>query len=125
MDEPKPTTQPSGSADGDVSQDARTFGMLAHLLGLFTSFLGPLIIWLVKKGEHPFIDDQAKEALNFQLTLLIAYAAALPISLVTCGYGALLYPALFVLQIILGVIGTVKSNGGECFRYPFAIRLIK
>lgn len=125
MDEPKPSARPSEGPDSDVSQDARTFGMLAHLLGMFTAFLGPLIIWLIKKGEHPFIDDQAKEALNFQLTLLIAYAVALPISLLTCGYGAILYPVLFVVQIIFSLLGTVKSYEGEWFRYPFAIRLIK
>ena len=56
----------------EVSKDARMWAMLCHLLGLFTCFIGPLIIWLIKKDEDPFIDDQGKEALNFQITVAIA-----------------------------------------------------
>ena len=70
MAEIKETPKPT-----ETSKDARMWGMLCHLLGLFTSFVGPLIIWLLKKAEDPFIDDQGKEALNFQITLAIAFIA--------------------------------------------------
>jgi len=123
MDEPKPTTQPSGSADGDVSQDARTFGMLAHLLGLFTGFLGPLIIWLIKKDEHWFIDDQGKEALNFQIMVNIGYVVSIPLTLLCVGYLTLL--ALWVLSLVFSILGAVAANKGETYRYPLNIRIIK
>ena len=59
---------------GKLSEkDDRTFGMLAHLLGAFTSFVGPLVIWMIKKEESPFVDDQGKEALNFQITIGLGY----------------------------------------------------
>ena len=55
----------------EFPKDVANLAMLAHLLGALVGFLGPLILWVVKKDEHEFIDDQSKEALNFQLTLLI------------------------------------------------------
>src|SRR4051794_33293223 len=55
-------------------KDSITMGMLCHLLGIFTSFLGPLIIWLMKKDQSPWVDDQGKESLNFQIVALIATA---------------------------------------------------
>ena len=99
--------------------------MLAHLLGALLGFIGPLIIWLVKKDDHPFIDDQGKEALNFQLTVLIWYVGATVITMVTCGF---LFFVMFVpmlLQIIFGIIGTVQANNGLYYRYPMSIRFIK
>jgi uncharacterized Tic20 family protein len=128
MDEPKPNADTPDVPDvqGDeLSKDACTFGMLAHLLGAIIGFLGPLIIWLIKKDEHPFVDDQGKEALNFHLTLLIVYAGLVIVSFVTCGIGALLYPFVYLVQIIFGIIGAVKANGGELYRYPFNIRMIQ
>src|ERR1043165_9293283 len=66
-------TKPSNAYAGPApDKDAVTMGMLCHLLGIFTWFLGPLIIWLIKKDQHPFVDDQGKESLNFQITTAIA-----------------------------------------------------
>src|SRR4051812_11305473 len=67
---PTPYTGPAPTPDD------KTMAMLAHLLGIVTGFVGPLIIWLVKKDQSPFVDDQGKEALNFQLTLLIGWLVA-------------------------------------------------
>ena len=109
---------------GKLSEkDDRTFGMLAHLLGLFTGFVGPLVIWLVKKDESPFVDDQGKEALNFQICMTIGivvsyFAMALFI-------GCLTFPALLVANLVLSIMATVKANEGVVYRYPFNIRLIK
>ena len=122
MDEPEEKREPE--IDGEIPKDACTFAMLAHLLGAILGFLGPLIIWLVKKDEHPFVDDQAKEALNFHITLLIVYAGLVVVSVVTCGFGALLYPMVYLAQIIFGILGTVQANGGEYYRYPVTIRLV-
>jgi uncharacterized Tic20 family protein len=104
-------------------KDSKTMALLAHLLGSFTGFLGPLIIWLLKKDTSPFVDDQAKEALNFQLTILIGY--------VICGFlthmciGFILFPILFLVNLFLAIIATTKANSGIAYRYPFAIRVIK
>lgn len=100
--------------------------MLAHILGGVTNFLGPLIIWLIKKDESPFVNDQGKEALNFQITVAIGYVAALIlgfIPIVQC-LAALLYPALWVAGLVFGILGGLEANKGKAYRYPFALRLI-
>lgn len=132
--EPEPAAQPEQEPApaasepppvGDVSKDARTMGMLCHLLGIFTCFIGPLVIWLIKKDEMPFVDDQGKEALNFQITLTIAYVVATVLAAITCGIGAVLYPVLWVVALIFGIMGTMKANEGVAYRYPVTIRFIK
>jgi len=107
----------------EVSKDARTFAMLAHLLAIFTSFLGPLVIWLVKKDEHPFVDEQGKEALNFQITVAIAYIVAGLLSFLCIGF--LLFPAVWVVNLIFCIMACVAVNKGEHYRYPVSIRFIK
>jgi uncharacterized Tic20 family protein len=132
MDEPTRDKEqiPESGWASEPDQEARTMAMLAHLLGAFLSFLGPLIIWLIKKDDDEFIDEQGKEALNFQLTLLIAYVAAgvlwMMVSVVTCGIGAFVPLPLLVtvLQVVFGVIGAVSANRGEHYRYPMTIRMI-
>lgn len=108
-----------------VSKDARTMALLAHILGIFTSFVVPLIIYLIKKDEDAFIADQSKEALNFHITVIIAYFAVIVISIITVGFGALLFPVLGLGVLVLGIIAALKANDGIAYRYPFAIRLIK
>lgn len=105
--------------------DSRTMAMLTHLLGIFTGFLGPLIIWLVKKDEKPFVDDQGKEALNFHLTMLIASLAISLLGCLTLGLGFLLIIPLVAIVIIFGILGTIAANKGEAYRYPVNIRMIR
>lgn len=107
----------------EQSSDARTFAMLCHLSGLFVGFLGPLIIWLIKRDEHPFVDDQGKEALNFQITVLLALVASA--ILVIMLIGLLLLPIVGVAALILSIIGAIEANKGAAYRYPVNIRLIK
>jgi uncharacterized Tic20 family protein len=124
-DKTPPPAAGAPQAAGGLSKDVCTMAMLAHLLGALLGFIGPLIIWLIKKDEHPFIDDQGKEALNFQLTVLIWYVGAAVISTVSCG---VLFFVMFVpmlIQIIFGIIGTVQANNGVYYRYPMSIRFIK
>ena len=103
--------------------DSKTMGMLCHLLSIFTSFIGPLIIWLVKKDTSPFVDDQGKESLNFQLTILIGYLIG---GATSCLFiGLLILPAVWILALVFAIIATMKANNGEAYRYPFALRLIK
>ena len=102
--------------------EERTLGMLAHLLGVFW-FIGPLIIWLIKKDQSPFVDDQGKEALNFQLTLLIADVIGIATSFICIGL--VILPIVWAVRIIFCILGAVKAYQGVAYRYPFAIRMIK
>jgi uncharacterized Tic20 family protein len=112
-------------------ENQRVMGMLAHLLALcgfvgvpFGNFLGPLVIWLIKKEEMPFVDDQGKESLNFQITVLIA---AIVISPTICllGLGIVLLIALAVAAVVLTILASVKASQGVYYRYPWSMRLIK
>lgn len=112
-----------------VTADDRNMGMLCHLLGIFTGFLGPLILWLVKKDESKFVNYHGREALNFHITVFLVSMASIfviiPLSIV--GIGFLLMPILFVIPIlalIVEIMACVAANRGEWYRYPFCLRLI-
>lgn len=97
--------------------------MLSHLLAVLTGIIGPLLIWLLKKDQHPFIDDQGKQALNFQLTLLIAYVIAM---LTWCLIiGMVLALVILVAHLVFTIIAAIKANKGIAYRYPFAAQFIK
>ena len=125
---------------GGPSQEERQWAMFAHLSallgGLLTSaiggwgfFLGPLVIWLMKKDTMPFVADQAKEALNFNITVSAVFLALLVLSLLTLGIGFLItLPIMLIVGIaalVLIIMAAIKANEGVAYRYPFAIRLVK
>ncbi|MDB5302106.1 MAG: hypothetical protein JWO87_3769 [Phycisphaerales bacterium] len=111
-----------GYAGPPPSKEEQTLGLLVHLLGII-GFLGPLIIWLIKKDQSPFINDQGKEALNFHLTMLIGIVAGI---LTACiGVGLVILPAVWVLSVVFSIIGGMKANQGIAYRYPVTIRFIK
>ena len=132
--EPAPSSIPASAlpagnvalGQGTLSvADEKTMGMLAHILGGVTNFLGPLLIWLIKKDESPFVNDQGKEALNFQITVGIGFVVSFILWIVTGGCASLLLtPALWIGSIIFGVLGGLEANKGIVYRYPFALRLI-
>ncbi|MBO9715494.1 MAG: DUF4870 domain-containing protein [Pseudoxanthomonas sp.] len=109
------------------------FGHLSALIGLFTggigNIVGPLVIWLVKKDTLPFAGEQAKEALNFNITLLIAAVALVLVTVVTFGIGIILTGPIGALLglawLVLTILAGVKANEGVAYRYPFTLRLIK
>jgi len=103
--------------------DDRNMATIAHVLGIVTGFIGPLIIWLLKKDQSPFVEDQGKEALNFQLTLLIGWIIAGASTAICIGF--VLMPAVLVCAIIFGIMGAMATNKGEAYRYPLNIRFIK
>jgi len=112
-----------------VSPNARTWIVLCHasaLLGLFFHFLGhifgPLIVWLVKRGESTEIDAHGKESLNFQLSMLIYDAVAAILCLVLIGFPILIL--LWVLNTVFVIIASVKASEGQLYRYPFTIRFV-
>lgn len=118
---------------GATTHDDRTMGMLVHLLGLLTGIIGVLILWLVKKNESRFVDHHGKEALNFQLTLLVYMicfmALAFILAVVTMGLGMfVVFPLIFVISIgalVLEILACMAANRGEWHRYPMTIRFIK
>lgn len=110
---------------GGVSSDDKTMAMLAHILGAVIWVIGPLIIWMMKKDQSQFVDYHGKEALNFQITMTIAWIAVSIISTVTLGLGCILYPVLWIGGLILCVMAGMAANKGEWNKYPINIRLIK
>ena len=103
---------------------------LAGLVVPFGNLLGPLIIWQMKRNEFPSVDEHGKEALSFQISiliyLLVGGAAAFALSFFCVGF--LLIPVLVVIGVgglIYAVIGGIKANDGVMYRYPFNLRLIK
>jgi uncharacterized protein len=126
MDEQNQTNQPAqpaGSQNVEVSNDAKNMAVLCHLLGIFTCFVGPLVIWLLKKDEMPFVDHHGKEALNFQITVAIALPAA--VISVFCLIGRFLVPIIGVLDLIFCIVACLAASKGEYYKYPLCLRLIK
>ncbi|MFI6734549.1 DUF4870 domain-containing protein [Nonomuraea sp. NPDC050451] len=102
--------------------DDTTMAMLSHLLGLLVSWVGPLIIYLMKKDESPYVRDQAAEALNFQITMFIGYVISGFLMIIFIG--VLLLPVVWILSLIFHIQAAMATNKGERYRYPFAVRLI-
>ncbi|NOX98831.1 MAG: DUF4870 domain-containing protein [Verrucomicrobia bacterium] len=106
--------------------------MLVHLLGAFTSVVGPLVIWLIKKEESPFVEDQGREALNFQITIALGYLVlmftSIPLVLIPIIGGCvatLLWYALGITGVIFSILACLKANEGIAYRYPVALRFLK
>ncbi len=117
-----------------MNRDARMWAMLCHLAGFafllpvipfIGSVVGPLIVWLIKKDQYPFVNEQGKEAVNFQITMLI-YAAVSLIFWFIC-IGVFLTLAVGIVDIALIIIAAIKVNDGIHYRYPYPliIRFIK
>ncbi|HJS06274.1 MAG TPA: DUF4870 domain-containing protein [Pirellulales bacterium] len=128
------STIPEASASppkpaGDPTADERQWALIAHLSGLIASavggmaFLGPLIVWLVKKDQSVFVADQAKEALNFQIAVTIAIIVTGVIGFLTC-VGFLLLPVIGIGSLVFSIIAAMEANKGVAYRYPYTIRLI-
>jgi len=109
---PPPSDQPAPQPPGGAPTRDTTFAWLAHLLGLFTWFIGPLVIWLVKKDEDKYAAFHGKQAMVFQ----IAVAVVETICAVTC-VGIVLLPVIGVGALVYAIIGTIKTSKGEVFKY--------
>ena len=119
----------SSSSDTGLSAEERQWGMFAHLSALvgfvipFGTLIGPLIIWQMKKSEMPYVDEQGKEALNFQITVAIAIAVCILLMFILIGF--LLMPIVGIGALVLTVIGGIKANEGNGYQYPICWRIIK
>jgi len=122
-------TSPSLPPAAPRVANVRTWCVLCHasaLLGLFFHFLGhilgPLIVWLAKRGDSSEIDAYGKESLNFQISMLIYDAIAAVLCIILIGIPLLI--ALWVLNTVLVIIASIKASEGQFYRYPFTIRFI-
>jgi len=111
------------------SKEARQWAMFCHLSALlgiwipFGTLIGPLVLWQLKRESDTFIDAQGKEALNFQITVAIASAISLLLMIVVIGF--FLFGLVAIGALVLTIIGGVKANEGQPYRYPFTWRLVK
>ena len=99
------------------------WAIFAHLGGVFMSWLVPLVIWLVFRDRSWFIADQAKEALNFQITLFIGYAISVVLAVNIIG--AIMAPVIAIMSLVFAIIAAVTASRHETYRYPICIRFIK
>ena len=123
---------PAAAVTISPSKDERLWAMIAHLSAFAAYFtvvghlLGPLIIWLSKRDGNPFVDDQGKEALNFQISWSIYMIANFLLFITVIG-AIIAIPVFFVLpvfHIVCMIIAAIKANDGTAFRYPLCIRFL-
>lgn len=105
------------------STDECNLAMLAHLLGIFSSFVGPLVIWLLHRNRDSFVGEQVTEALNFQITMALGLFLGGMLFFILIGL--FLIPLLLVINFILCIIGAIAASKGQSYRYPFALRLVR
>lgn len=117
-------------ADRETNRDARMWAMFSHLAGLagfvmpaVGCVVGPLVVWLIKKEEFPFVDEQGKEAVNFQISMFI-YAFVAGLLWFVC-IGIVLLPLVGIIDIVFLIVAAIKANDGQHYRYPLTIRFIK
>jgi uncharacterized Tic20 family protein len=126
-----------GPPGKESNKDARMWAMFCHLAGLCAllpivpiigGVLGPLVLWQVKKEEFDFVNDQGKEAVNFQISILLYSLIGSIVCGITC-VGIPLIPFVLgiigILDIVFLIIASIKANDGERYRYPLTIRFIK
>lgn len=135
-----PHVEATPNASG-ISAEERQWAMFAHLAALVGGVvtagwaaslgcvIGPLVVWLMKKETMPFVDDQGKEALNFNITVGIVFLVLFILTFVTFGIGILLTGPLMLIVglawLVVTIIAAIKSHEGVAYRYPFALRLVK
>ena len=133
-----PVNERGRAYDPDTTDDERTYALmlhlslLAHVVLTFIAIVIPIVMWQVKKNESPFLDDHGREAVNFQISLII-WSIVLPIiaalvGVITCGVGLILLIPAALLPYIVGVIGMIQAaqaaNRGEFYRYPMTFRFV-
>jgi hypothetical protein len=125
-----PTGVQETAAGKEVNKDARMWAMFCHLAGLagllvpiVGNIVAPLVIWQIKKDDFPFVDQQGKEAVNFQISMSIYGFVAALLCFVCIGIPLLV--AVYIVDVVFLLIAAVKANNGFHYRYPLTIRFIK
>lgn len=122
----------AGPPPGEPNQEEINLALISHLSGCIgivagglIGFVGPLIVYLWKKDTSAFVESQSKEALNFQITLLLLGVVCGIVVAASCGF---LFPVLFLpalLQLIFGIIAALAVRDGQPYRYPYTLRLLR
>jgi len=107
---------------GAPTPDEKNIAVLTHLAGTIFSIFPSLIVWLLKKDNSTYIGEQAREALNFQITVLIAYAISSVLIVILIGFLAM--GIVWLGNIVLCILAAVAASKGEHYRYPLTLRLI-
>ncbi|WP_166972173.1 DUF4870 domain-containing protein [Brevibacterium atlanticum] len=116
---------PGSAGFWQPSPSERSTSTWTQVGAIFTAWIVPLIVFLVKKDESPFIREQARQSLNFQLTLIIAYIVADIFAVITFGFGAILYFVIWIVALVFMIIAAVAANKGEVYKVPMSIQLVK
>ncbi|HEX7340514.1 MAG TPA: DUF4870 domain-containing protein [Rhodanobacteraceae bacterium] len=119
-----PPEDPREDAAPAISTDDRNLAMLTHLSGIVFAFLVPLVVWLLHKDrtDKDYLLAEAKEALNFQITVFIAYVICWVLTVIVIG--AVLFWLVWLVNLILCIMAAVEVNKSGTYRYPFALRLV-
>ncbi len=104
------------------TSDEKTMAMLSHILTLVAGFIAPLVIYLIKRDESPYVRKHAAESLNFQISVAIYAVVSIPLIFIIVGVFTLI--AIGILAFVLAIVATVKANEGQFFKYPLTIRLV-
>lgn len=111
-----------------LDETQRNIAVGCHLLGFlglvvpFGNILGPLVLWLIKRDDNEFVDDQGREAVNFQITMTLAFLVAAALMALLIGF--LLLPLLGIYWLVVVVLAAVAASRGERHRYPLTLRLL-
>ncbi len=122
-DAPPPPPQQPYAPQPMSQSDERLWAMLAHLGVILFGFLPPLIIWLVFRERSAFVNDQAKEALNFSILITIAYVVGSILAVILIGF--LIWAAAGIAALVFCIMAGIAANKGEMYRYPFNWRIVK
>jgi uncharacterized Tic20 family protein len=126
-----PPKQPWGEGVVELNSEVRNWAMLAHLASLakytavpLANILGPLVVWLIKKDEMPFVDDQGKEAINFQISVTVYGLVSGVLAFCTAGIGLIFVIAVLIYDLVFTILAAVSAANGKAYRYPLTLRLL-
>jgi len=129
MDDTPPLPPPAPVSEiTPANKDQNTLGIVCHLLGFaglafpFGNIIGPLVLWLIKRAESPYLDACGKEVLNFQISFSIYGLVAAALCFVFIGI--LILPVIGIAWLVFVILGSIKASEGKLYRYPLTIRLI-
>ncbi|MCF8244435.1 MAG: DUF4870 domain-containing protein [Saprospiraceae bacterium] len=105
------------------TSDEKTMALLSHILTIVAGFVAPLVIYIIKKDESPYVRRHAVESLNFQISMAIYAFASFILMIIVIGVFTLM--AVGVMAFVCAIIATVQANEGKFFKYPLTIRLVK
>lgn len=115
-------TVETNSMDMNPSNDDKNIATITHLGGTVFAFVPALIVWILKKDDSAYIANQSREALNFQITMVLAYMLAGVLSWILIGL--IFFPVIWVVNIVFCIIAAISTSKGETYRYPLSLRLI-